>query len=624
MSAGPEEGGLPDLSVDPELLAAFLDETEEALGGLDALFVCLESAPDDRQTVEAIFRPVHSLKGNSAFFGFLQAKRLAHEMETILDHVRKGRARATRPVIDVLLMGVDGLKGMLARLRAGAPEVIDAVAHEALVQRVMEVGGGCAGPAVDWDATLRDLEAVQAHLPPGVEVVEAVARVRSALRAAAGAMTSARMSSHPVLPAAVAPTALEPRAAAEEPPRQERSDRFARTGEAGKTMRVAEASIDTFLHYVGELVVVGDLFDHLARRLMALPGAGPLARDVRRANETFAGLSNQLQRSIMAIRRVSVRPLLQKAPRLVRDVAAAKGKDIAVQLVGEAVEVDKAVIDLLDAPLTHLVRNAADHGIETPDQRMAAGKPPRGTVTISAIEGESTLTITVEDDGAGLNLDAIRRKGEQIGAIQPGQNLSQDDIVSLIFASGLSTADKVTDISGRGVGMDVVKRAVEDAGGAITVSTERGRGSRFAVRLPKGVSTQIISGYLVRVGGHTFVLPLDRVRETFKALPDDVAEVAGSRRLIRRHDQLIPLVALPAVFGGGAALIPERGCPVVTVQASRRPLALAVDGVVGVQKVVVRPLQGLSDPGLLFSGGALLGDGTVALIIDFDHLYDLG
>lgn len=611
-----------DLSGDPELLAAFLDETQEAFAGLDALFVQLERDHGERATIEAIFRPVHSFKGNAAFFGLFAAKELAHELETLLDHLRKGRLRIDRPLTDLLLAGVDALKAVVARLRAGQGEIADAAAHQELLRRVAAAGAEALRAGPDWAAVRRDLDLLASLLPGGGEGAEALARLYAHVTACQG--REAATTGVQAHPPPAGGTALEPRREGsgrrqEESGRQERgSERIARDG--SKTMRVSEASIDTFLHYVGELVVVGDLFDHLGRRLGALPGAGPLARDFRRAGDTFAGLSNQLQRSIMAIRRVPLRPLLQKVPRLVRDVAQAGGKDIAVAVQGEEVEVDKALIELLDAPLTHLVRNAADHGIETPERRRKAGKPATGTITVTAVEGERDLVLTIADDGAGLDLAAIRRKGEQQGLIQPGQALGGQDLVSLIFASGVSTAAAVTDISGRGVGLDVVKRAVEDAGGAIQVASEPGRGAVFTVRLPKGVSTQIIAGYLVRAHGHAFVLPLERVRETFKVLPDEVGEIAGGALVVRRGGQVLPLLPLPRVFGADGPPVPARGGPVVVALSRRQPLALAVDAVLGVHKVVLRPLQGLPEDGLLFTAGALLGDGAVALVLDLDRL----
>lgn len=705
----------PNLATDPELLAGFFDEAQEALGTLDALFVKLEATPNDVEVVEAIFRPVHSLKGNSAFFGFMAAKHLAHELETLLDYVRKDRLQAARPVIDVLLAGLDELKAMFARLRSGGDEVADPQAFDTLVQRVVQQSAGSGKLkkpetiAADADdvQSLRDLEALAGMIPVGApaEAFAALARLRSrfaktktvsiplgpfqALKSilsppVVGGDESSRVtavqtelerlrtsvtddamrqlvaemvdgfhafveamgfdamlrdflleritrgerlaSASPASEALEAkPTARErtDRGERERTDRVERKDGKSSKDDPAKTMRVAESTIDTFLHYVGELLVVGDLFGHLYRRVAGLPNTAALARDFRRANETFTALSNKLQKSIMAIRRVPIRPLLNKVPRLVRDVSAAQGKEARVVLMGEDVQVDKSLIDLLDAPMTHMVRNAADHGIEPPDVRERQGKPRQGTITITAAETDASLILTIEDDGAGLNLDAIRRKGENLGLIAPNAALTENDIVNLIFASGVSTAKEVTDISGRGVGMDVVKRAVEEAGGAIGVTTQKGEGSRFHIKLPKGVTTQIMPGYLLRSCGRVYVLPLDRIHETFLARPDDINTITGKGRCLTRHGVILPVLSLATILEGQDPPWPAKGATMVTVMANRRKLALVVDGVLGVQKVVIRPMTGLPAGADMIAGGALLGDGTVALILNLDRVQEV-
>ena len=323
-------------------------------------------------------------------------------------------------------------------------------------------------------------------------------------------------------------------------------------------MRIPEQSIDTFLHYVGELVVVGDMYRHLQSTVLANPALQELARQFRRANETFGGLSNQLQRSIMGIRKVPLKPLTQKIPRMVRDLSQAIGKEINLEIIGEDLEVDKSLIDLLDAPLTHMIRNAIDHGIEKPDIRDEMGKDPVGTLRVSFEENSGFIVLAIRDDGAGLNLEAIQKKALELNLIKEGAKLEEQDIVNMIFSSGVSTAEKVTDISGRGVGMDVVRRAIEQAGGNIGVSTEAGFGSTFSISLPKGVTTQIVGGYLVSCGEHTYVLPMDRVRETFRAKESDLKTVSGSGRCVVRREQVIPVAELNERLGGAGCLATAR------------------------------------------------------------------
>ncbi len=682
---------------DPELLAGFLDEAEESLATVGRLFVELERDPGALQVVEAIFRPVHSLKGNAAFFGLLTIKRVAHEMETVLDHVRKGRLTADRAVIDVLLAGLDLLVGLIGRIRGGGtdddPAAVEPLSVLLTAQAARAGVPASADPAADLllieqalppanQAALAALgrlrkvlgvapakDVLPASLPTGLTslilrarsvtlaedeskaVLAGLERLRDAapdataralaqetldgarvfidamgFEAAGAEFVSERLARMAWNHAAPAPSALEPQRQGSEriekgSERIEKGSEQIRKDGGDKSMRVAESAIDTFLHYVGELVVVGDMFRHLQTRVVATPGMQTMAREFRRANETFAGLSNQLQRSIMGIRKVPVKPLAHKVPRLVRDVSQAIGKEIDVVIEGEGAQVDKSLLELLDSPLTHMVRNAVDHGIETPERREATGKPRRGTITVAFAEQGRSMTLSVSDDGAGLNLEAIRKKGEAIGLIAPGAPLQEQDIVNLIFASGLSTAAQVTEISGRGVGMDVVKRAIEAAGGAISITTTAGKGSRFAIKLPIGVTTQIVGGYLVKAGAATYVLPLERVRETFRARPEDRKSLASRGVCLLRRDLALPMFELGGLLGGRTEEWPKRGLPVVVVEANRRPLALAVTAVIGVQKVVVRRLAGLPPGAPMLSGAALLGDGHLALILDLDQLH---
>lgn len=706
---------------DPELLAAFFDETGETLQKVAVLFVELERSPNDLAIVEAIFRPVHSLKGNSAFFGFLGIKRLAHDMETVLDHVRKGRLVASPTVITTLLAGLDGLQAMINRLMAGGPEVDDQAALDDLISRQRVIAAGAEGDGADplrqavstvesWltrqaggldpavagalnaillkvrtglgiavattqakqpelrseVAELRTLVAASFQSDPEAATVDRMGALVTALgrhaadergralcreledawRTCIGAAGfneilrdflaqqievlatmpgflvggDANVATAMTTPASTA-SAIEPKTDKSEV----RTDSF-RKGDAkadAKSVRIPESRIDTFLHYVGELLVIGDMFNHLQTRVRSIAGGGTLPRDFRRVNDTFAQLSTKLQVAIMSIRKVPIRPQLTKVPRIVRDVALAKGKEIAVEIRGEDVEIDKSLVELIDAPLTHMARNAADHGVETPDRRLAAGKPREGRVVISVEETSRAVVLTVTDDGAGLNLERIRAKGESLGLVKPGAELTEKDLINLIFASGLSTAEVVSDVSGRGVGMDVVKRMIDEAGGSIQISTKAGVGTEFRLSLPKGVTTQIASAFLVRAGGNLLALPLERVRETFLRRGANVSRVPGSQpgdstaEMLLRHDEVIPLRSLANALGLGSGA--DDGT-IVTVDSNGHRIALAVSEVIGVRKLVVRSLDGLPESNGLYQGGAMMGDGAVALLVDPDAL----
>lgn len=385
---------------------------------------------------------------------------------------------------------------------------------------------------------------------------------------------------------------------------------------------MSEESVDRFLDYVGELIVVAEMYNHLQKAVSECELGTSLATDFKRVNETFDSLSESLQHSIMEIRKVPVRTLLQKTPRMVRDIATATGKQIKVILVGEDIQIDKRLIETLDGPLTHMVRNAADHGIEPVAEREAAGKSPQGTVTLAVVETDDHVTLSISDDGRGLNLDAIKAKAVTLGLITQDQALEQEDLINLLFASGVSTAQEVTEVSGRGVGMDVVKRSIDAAHGKMSVETETGRGTTFSIQLAKTVSTQIIDGFLLGVGDSVYVTPMEQVLEVFYPKSGSVTNVAGRGTCVLRHGELLNVIDLRQVLKESPSLDDsDKGTGImVSTHIGKRKAAIQVDEVLSVQKVVVKELKGLELTSDLYAGAAVMGDGTLAMILDLNAL----
>lgn len=712
-------------NIDPEVLIGFIDESLEILADLNSLFVELEKNPSDLAIIEAIFRPVHTVKGNATFFGCLRIKALAHEMETLLDLIRNGSLQISSPMIDALLRGGDELNLMLVRVRDGLPEVDDD-AEVAAILAAIEDQSSRAGD--DNAEVLAEIHAQMKEIEQGLEpdqdtlkalIASMIERVESIVpdsRAEGAGYNSAEprlvgkireildveldeclpdSQSQAVLGALQELLELEKGSEAEsaiqgllddyetftnsvgfdeilsdtilekldavteegawtsvEQADGEESSESAEEAELTaapedvpgpgsgtardsapearsdhentKTMRVAEANIDTFLEFVGELIVVGDMFTHLQTKIMesGIDGKAHIVRDFRRANETFGLLSTNLQRSIMAIRKVPVRALLHKAPRLARDIASAEGKQIEVELIGEDIEVDKSLIDILDGPLTHMVRNAADHGVEAPDVREAAGKSPQGKISVSVEVVDKDVVLKIADDGGGLDYEAIARKAEEMGLIKPGRSLNSEAIVNFIFSSGVSTAQEISDISGRGVGMDVVKRQIQIAGGRIDVTSEAGVGTEFSIQIPSSVTTQIMLGYLVRAGGRCYALPMERVYETARVDRDEIKTVVGTGRCIVRRGEILPVVSLGDVLGHDELETEEfEQVTLVTVASGDQRNAVEVDEVVGVQQIVLREIEGLESESEVIAGGALMGDGSVALIVDVEQAF---
>jgi two-component system chemotaxis sensor kinase CheA len=554
--------------VNNELLVGFIDESTDSLTAVDSLFVKLEAAPADMDIVNALFRPIHSLKGNAAYFGLMKIKKLAHTMENLLDLVRKGLRPVNRSLIDTLLPGVDALRAMLAKVRDGAPESADDNAFTALLAKI---------------------EAVLAT-PNVVPVVTNTAPPQSEIK---------QESEAP-------------------------KENAAPQGKHDKTMRIPEQSLDDFLRCVGELLGVEEMLRHLLRQSNSGAGADVLANSLKEAVRQFEGISKELRTKIMEVRKVEARVLLQKAPRIVRDIAAVSGKKIVVECIGEEAPIDKSYIDLLDAPLTHMVRNAADHGIETPAQRLSAGKIDTGRIVITIRENADNLQLIIKDDGAGLNHDGLLKKAIALGLVAPNAQLSQKDIVDLLFQSGVSTATTVTDVSGRGVGMDVVKRAVVDAGGKIDITSAAGSGTTFTVTLPRNASTQIFDGYMVRsFSNDLYVLPIGSVIEAFRIVPEELSSIVGKGQVVNRRHAVFPLHTLDTLLGLEKTRQNRNACSSemgVLVELRGEKMIVAVKEIVGIQKVVCKPVEGGILDNELFDGAAISGTGHVSMIINMEKL----
>ena len=596
--------------IDAGVLAGFLDEALDALSNVDALFVQLEQLPGDTDIINSIFRPVHSIKGNAPFFGLMKLKTLAHEAESVLAALRSGKLQPSRGLFDLLLAAVDQLRTILVRVREGQSEVGD----EGRYRELVELTANTARTATSSKA-----------LSPNTQLIEEIFAQLAGWQVSAeqrGVITrltqlvrdELQMPSSPTLP--VGPTSMEPQ------PSLQTKAAVSPKAEGAKSMRVPEERIDTFLRFVGELIVAQDMLRHFTAKVEAHRARQDLARDIRTINGVIATLGSGLERAIMSIRKLPIRTLLNKAPRLIRDVAASKNKSIDVVVSGEEIEIDKSLLELLDAPITHMSRNAADHGIESAEVRIAAGKSPTGIVTISCEETAKDILITIADDGAGINYEGLTRKAESIGAISPGEQLSEAQVVDLIFMAGVSTAAEVSEISGRGVGMDVVKRNIDAAGGSISVRSAKGEGSSFVLRLPKAVTTQIIQGFLVQIGEIPVVLPIERVHESWLVPSESIVHVVQTGRCVLRNDQTIRFIDLAEFLGESSNQSDSERQLAVTIQVGDTPVALRVDHIVGPRQLVLKPLAEMTNHGRYFLGGALLGDGQVALMLDVLKLVD--
>lgn len=361
-------------------------------------------------------------------------------------------------------------------------------------------------------------------------------------------------------------------------------------------------------------------FRYLGKRLVDSGPTDDFATDLRQATEQFGHLSSYLSKGVMELRRTEARPLLQKVPRLARDVADRTGKKIEIRTQGEEVRIDKSYLELLDAPLMHMVRNACDHGIDSVQERKAAGKPENGLVEVAIIELEESLVMRVTDDGRGLNMEGLRKKAVELGIVRPEAPFGEAEAISMLFRSGVSTANEVTEISGRGVGMDVVKREIEGAGGRIEVKTVPGKGSVFQVTLPRGITTRISDGFLFRCGEERFVLPMRTVVETFPVNAAKISHVAGCGSTVYFRNEILRMVQTAALLET-PNLSPDEGV-FVRVKVKEESCVIQVSEAMGVQRTVIKPVEEFCRGGGIFAGAAMLGDGRLAMVLGEDGLAD--
>lgn len=579
-----------------ELLGEFHAEAVEHLQQIEAALLALDQQPDDPEALSSIFRSFHTIKGNAGFLGLVPMHTLAHEVESLLDLARNGKLRLNAAIVTEILRSRDALQALTQQVanaleKGHLPDQIIPVSH--LIQAVKKLAahpGATLAAAPAAPAAPVDVAPVLAASIPPIPASAVPAPVVPIAPAATAAPA----------PAAVAPIAPKVAAAA-----------VAAVPKAGggATVRVNTEKLDSLMDVVGELVIVQSQLLETARAHGSHTGS-PLQRNVAQLSR----ITKELQSTAMSLRMIPIKATFQKMERLARDLARDFGKKVHFVTSGEDTELDRTVVEEIGDPLVHMVRNALDHGLETTADRVAAGKPEMGTLHLKAYHQGSNIVVELEDDGHGIDPDKIYKKAVEKRIIVAGTPLSREETLALIFAAGFSTAEKVTAVSGRGVGMDVVKRNIEKLRGKIEITSEVGKGSVFKIKLP--LTMAIIDGLVVRVGEDRFILPSTSVQRALRPLREAISTVHGQGEVLDLRGRLIPIHRLHQRFGiPHDAEQPWDGI-VVIVEHSGRVSALLVDEMVSKQEVVIKNLgafmQGL--PGI--AGGAILGDGSIALILD--------
>lgn len=680
----------------------FFEEAGENLDQMEQMLLNLDLSSANDEELNGIFRCAHSIKGGSATFGFSDVAELTHQMESLLDRLRRHELQPIPQMVDVLLESADASRSLLARHQAGGQG--EAVSTTSLVRRISDLAAGLVpsdaapvvaappppapapvaaapapapkpSPTVSGQArqleiqigpldrpeqadaikelfrdipglgAIRDVQGSQANTRVfAVETTSTnddlldlfafhVSKEQVLIRDAAASSDAAAAGTDDeavvavdaaggeapygffngapgaphgeVAATAQAPVPQAPKAA----PKAAAEPKVAIQAQMeSTTIRVDVKKVDQLINLVGELVITQAMLAQNSRGLDAgayqqlLAGLADLDRNTR-----------DLQESVMSIRMIPMSIVFSRFPRMLRDLANKLGKKVELVTLGEATELDKGLVEKITDPLTHLVRNSCDHGIEMPADRLAKGKSEHGTITLSASHQGGSIVIEVRDDGRGLSREKILNKAQERG-IEVSEQMSDADVWQLIFAPGFSTADEVTDVSGRGVGMDVVKRNIAALNGSVEIDSAEGYGMKVSVRLP--LTLAIMDGMSVGVGEEVYILPLSSVVESFQVNADDVSTVAQGSQLVKVRDEYMPVIALEKIFQVPRFDLNKSSNIMVVVEADGSRVALLVDELLGQHQVVVKNLESNYRKVPNVSGATILGDGTVALILD--------
>ena len=553
---------MSDFAASSDLLTIYIEDARGHLEALDHCLLTLEREGFEAERVASVLGPLHTLKGNSGMIGFSRIKDYVHRLEDVFAAVSEHRVRLEPELFD--------------RLFAGASALRDAVER-----------------AVQAKAETRDLIAEKAAL-------DALLAARAPQTALASAPRDITTADKPK---------LESRKVAAEQYVSARSS----------MVRVDFSQLDHLLNLVGELIIFRTKLHDLAQNAAEESQQDGAARDLLEAVQQVANVSSQLQESVMDIRMLPIRHVFERFPRLVRDLSHQQGKQIELILEGQNTRVDKAIIDEIGEPLVHMIRNAIDHGLETPAERVARGKTPTGTILLQAAQESNQVVITIMDDGSGIDAAEVRRKAIARGLLKSDQTLSDREAIQLVFAQGFSTSDAVTEVSGRGVGLDVVLKSIERLNGMVEVETVKGVGTKFIIQLP--LTLAIISALLVEVGDRTYAVPLGAVVESLKFDRSEAHKING-RETLRIRDRLVPIVSLAELFGLATSDAGAKRYAVILGRGEKR-IGLVVDRLRGQQEVVIKALDvSVSGAAFAIAGATIMGDGRVVLILDVAALFD--
>ena len=587
---------MPD-SPDPELMTEFITESSELIQNAEEALLSLEHDPEDMEAVGKVFRAFHTVKGTAGFLELSLIAELGHHAETLLSRVRDGGIRYSGGYADLSLQALDTIKQLVVSLKpalAGAP-LSKPEGYDALlgVLKNPEAAGISEEQADAFPPRVGDILAARGNVQRD--------HLGKALNGPSGEKTGLAL-----LTAGAASVAAVGQAPCTQKPMRSGG------AVADCSVRVSTQRLDRLIDMVGELVI--------AQSMVAQDGLvvdsdnHSLAQKVSHTSK----IVRELQDISMSMRMVPLKATFSKMARIARDVAHKVGKNVHFLTDGEGTEIDRNLVDIVHDPLVHLVRNAVDHGIEAPEERRAAGKPEQGTVKVAAYHSAGSVVVEVSDDGKGLDRQVLLAKGRERGLIGENADLSDREVFNLVCEPGFSTAAVVTDVSGRGVGMDVVKKNIERLRGTVEIKSQKGIGSVFRMSLP--LTLAIIDGMLIRVGRETYVIPTQSITRSLKPAGEDVCTVFRQGEMLHLQGNLVPLYRLARIFGIAGAKQDLTEAIVVVVKDEERQAGLVVDDLVGRQQVVIKSLGQAMTHIPAISGGAVMPDGRVGLILDVGGL----
>lgn len=613
---------------DPELVAEFVAEAEEELVVAEDALIGIDRDGPDPERLGAAFRALHTIKSSSGYFDIEDLTSLVHAQEELLDDLRQGRQEYRPEMGDIMLRVLDAVRGFLNHFKEGTPDFVEEGLGAKLREELRGMGVGCENTS-RVEKAVEYLQLAKASLAEVVGLEGVVDKALASLLAWGGEVSD---ESEGCSSEAAAPSEgeLRPSSNADAAASIHESNGIHDEGEAAgrvcrnQTIRVPEARLDEFLEQVGNMV-------RLRHVIMAIEGmlsrhvddTGVMAQ-VHDMTVTFVRESERLQSGIMSLRQVPIGSILRKLPRVARDVARQTGKEVQVELSGEEAEIDKALIDGLESPLFHMLRNAIDHGIEFPSERLAAGKDTSGLVQVKVEDAADMLKITVSDDGKGIRPEFVLRKAIANGLIAGREKLGDAEILDLIFAPGFSTADAVTEVSGRGVGMEVVRKRIEHHGGEVRLESEPGRGTTFHLIVPKSVNTAIAQTLMTRIGESYLAIPMKRVTEVVAidaAAKTEMIQSLPTGRVLRLREAIVPLVDVGRALQQEDTMLCDEFSVVLAEEGGAR-IGLVVEEVHDVMDIVSQRVEYMAQRSLPFSEACIFGDGKIAFILDIPSMVE--